>query len=83
MCRCPVLLAAAEMERMLELGVELDSYHPLSALVIGRLRQEHGCRGPRKGACPWGRAMLSGSSLQPRDDVPRIEGKSGSTGQYL
>ena len=53
-CRCPLLRAEAEIERLAAAtGVERERGGS-DALIIGILRDKYGCRGPdRRGYCYW------------------------------
>lgn len=76
---------------MLTVGVqrgETYSQAGTRALLIGRLRQAHGCRGvtARDGLCPWSAAIAYAvDDLAPDERVPLLgrnpQGKA--TGQYL
>jgi hypothetical protein len=85
LCRCPVLLAAAEADRLVEIGLEVGGYNATAALIIGRLRQEHGCRGPRYGRCAWAMGLYHISPPVARTDVPYLKGNATgkNTGEYL
>lgn len=84
LCKCPVLRAHAEMDRMMELGLIKGNYDPVRAVVIGRLRQRYGCHGAVRGVCPWHLALYSGGAIDARPDIPLLKGNgTGNTGQYL
>ena len=83
---CPLLRTAAEEERLLQAGIEREGRSfdsPVEAILVGRLRREYGCRGPRRrGECRW--QPWRGGSLRLRDDVPLLNGyASRGQGQYL
>jgi len=83
-CRCPLLLAYAETEKMLELGLQRSGgYASPTAAMIGHLRQEQGCHGPRHGHCPWSVALtlLFGEQVQVRPDVPYVRGRVFTDGR--
>jgi hypothetical protein len=86
-CKCPVLLAAAEIERTVEIGLPLKRYDAglLRTLIVGRMRAEHGCRGLNQyGACAWVDAAYAASNVGLDDDgVPLLRRPGKDTGQYL
>lgn len=52
LCRCPALRVQAEIERLTTLGVVPES-DVMRSLLIARLRERYGCRGPVFGSCRW------------------------------
>jgi hypothetical protein len=77
-CRCPILLAEAEINRMLELGLvsrgsTIGGSGGILAIMVGRLRQAYGCEGPTsEGHCWWYHAVPFGEGLSARNDVPTV-----------
>lgn len=89
-CKCPVLLAAAEAERMASAGLirgggGFSASGAVEAIVIGRMRQEHGCPGVgRFGHCPWSQARLFGHDpWVPDPEVPLLRKSKDVPGQYV
>jgi hypothetical protein len=92
-CACPLLRVQAEIERMAADGMlATDSVQGrmLTAvpLVVGRLRERYGCRGPeRNGFCPWSDQLYVTGMLLPEPGVPEVRrrygGRSSGTGEYL
>jgi hypothetical protein len=86
-CRCPILLAAAEMQRMIELGVATDGWDrqgSAPAIVVARLRESHGCIGVNKhGDCQWFMAVVRQGAVTFDAKVPLIKDTREDTGQYL
>jgi hypothetical protein len=87
-CACPLLRAAAEVERLAQIGMKLDGYDAARHLVVAALREKYGCRGPRKVAlCPWSAAVPYGRSVSTDDqgvpEVKRNRTPGKDTGEYL
>lgn len=86
-CECPVLRAAAEIERLRAMtGVELGEFSDVgTALIIGSLRDRYGCHGPRRlDGCYWQAAMFFRSGLQlSRVREIRRKDEGDVPGEYL
>jgi hypothetical protein len=79
---CPLLLANAEMQAMMQAGVGLGHMADTRPLLIGRLRDKYGCPGPHRSGCWWREATHWG--IDTMSDVPILDGfASRDTGQYL
>jgi len=58
LCECPLLRMAAEIERMTGCGIvaadgDTAMERRVTAIAVGRLRDEHGCPGPKHSVCPY------------------------------
>ncbi len=74
---CPMLRYWAEIQRLAEVGLTTESYNVADAIVIGRLRQEHGCPGPRFNYCPWqGAAGSAAVRVDPKVSIPSLARRS-------
>jgi hypothetical protein len=80
-CECPLLRAAAEVNQLLEFGLEMDTWNQAAGLLVGSLRERYGCRGPIYGRCRWDTGFAP--KVMPRKDVPLLYGSNKPTGQYL
>ena len=84
-----MLLASAEMEQlMFHTGVLRERFGGIqdSALLIGVLRDKHGCPGSSRGICFWSRALGFGGSGISVDDVnvPEVRPRENDApGTYL
>lgn len=85
-CRCPFLRSAAAQSELRELGLFRTGSADLSAVLVGKMRQENGCPGPdRTGRCPWKIASLYAEDLHIDPGVPLL-GRNATgkdTGQFL
>lgn len=84
LCPCPVLRAAAVVEQLAGMGMEVGGYDPVRHHIIAALRQQHGCRGPgRHGDCPWNAFGMA--QLQPGYAPEVRPSRDGGyrNGQYL
>jgi hypothetical protein len=53
-CACPYLAGAATIDRLLAAGTGAAGYTTGRAVIIGLLRDRHGCPGPDASSlCPW------------------------------
>lgn len=88
-CRCPMLLAAAEVDRLAHMsGVRPSGFssHTADALLVAILRDKHGCRGMRRGRCWWEQQLGFGGAGLDADDhgVPEIRPRPKDLpGEYL
>lgn len=58
LCACPLLRMAAEIDRMAGCGIvpsdgDAAMERRVTAIAVGRLRDEHGCPGPKTNVCPY------------------------------
>ncbi len=87
-CRCPALQAASEVEDLIHMtGLARGVYGQGRALLVGVLRDKHGCSGPAKsGQCPWLMALMGiGADVELDYRQPELRPKpSGKPpGEYL
>lgn len=89
-CRCPLLILAAEAERMAQAGIipaddDYAAQQRITAVHIGVTRAEHGCAGPREnGDCRYFNYNNSIKfTIDPRVTLLRRTADDGQERHYL
>lgn len=77
LCQCPYLQVAAATERMAGQGIipadgPTVTSHRINAILVGQLRQEHGCPGTRFNTCRYYYTTMS-SDLITDPNVPVLK----------